>query len=301
MLTRERNHRTLRIQGTFDAIWHRVALFVLLVLSAAFLLLSRSEAQFVTEVRNQATDFLAPGLEVAAEPLHWVEAGVAQVQAIATLYSENERLRAENERLKEWQHVALSLEQQVSRYQALLNLKPDPAMAVVTGRVIAEAGGPFVHTLIVNAGAGDGVSVGQAAVSGSGLVGRVVGAGTIASRILLIQDVNSRIPVVVEPSGARAILIGDSSGQPRLDYLASTATVNAGDRVVTAGDGGLLPPGLPVGVVAGETGNWGVLPFAQSAHVDHVRILRYDFPRELDSPGAAAVATVPDAVGETLQ
>lgn len=301
MLTRERKHRTLRIQGTFDAIWHRVALFVLLVLSAAFLLLSRSEAQFVTDVRDGATDFLAPGLALASEPLNWIESGVEQVGALASLYSENERLREENERLKEWQHVALGLEQKVARYQALLNLKPDPATAVVTGRVIAEAGGPFVYTLIVNAGGGDGVAVGQAAISGSGFVGRVVGAGDAASRILLIQDVNSRIPVVVEPSGARAILIGDSSGQPRLDYLASTATVNLGDRVVTAGDGGLLPPGLPVGVVAGEAGDWGVLPFAQSAHVDHVRILRYDFPRDVETPGSAAVATVPDAVGESLQ
>src|SRR3546814_13615807 len=77
-----------------------------------------------------------------------------------------------------------------------------------------------------------------------------------SARILLINDLNSRIPVLVEPSRERAVLAGDNSSRPRLVYLDVSAEIGTGDRVVTSGQGGVVPPGIPVGIgsTIGESG-----------------------------------------------
>ncbi len=297
MLTADGKHRSLRFRSTFDAIWHRVALFALLCLSIALLLFSRAEAPFIEQARGVLYDVTAPVYEVLARPLDWADDVGDSVQGLIDIYGENERLRAENERLREWQHVALSLEARLRRYEELLNVKGSEATPVATARVIADTGGPFVHALIINAGTDDGVAKGQAAVDARGLVGRVIAAGHHASRVLLLEDLNSRIPVVIEPYGVKAILTGTNLGDPRLEFLPVNTTLNPGDRVVTAGDGGLLPPGIPVGVVAGAPGDLRVTLFADQARVNAVRLLRYEFPRNVEFPPDAAVVSGADAPG----
>ena len=107
-----------------------------------------------------------------------------------------------------------------------------------------------MRTVLVNAGTDDRVARGQAAITGEGLVGRLTEVGNRAARVLLITDLNSRIPVTIESSHANAVLAGDNSERPRLLYLPSPDAVKIGDRIVTSGEGGVFPPGLPVGVVA---------------------------------------------------
>jgi rod shape-determining protein MreC len=151
--------------------------------------------------------------------------------------------------------------------------------------VIGESGGPFVRTLVLAAGERDGVRPQQAVVGARGLVGRVTDVGSDAARILLITDLNSRVPVLIEESGRRAILSGDNSAMPRLMFMEAEAQISAGDRVVTSGHGGVFPPGLPVGTVTeAEGGALRVRPFAQWSRLDNVSVLRYRSPA-LD-PGA---------------
>jgi rod shape-determining protein MreC len=114
----------------------------------------------------------------------------------------------------------------------------------------------------------------------------------------LLQDLNSRIPVAVEPSGTKAILTGDNSSQPRLEYLPPMATVNAGDRVVTSGDGGSLPPGLPVGTVVGEAGDFRVSLFSNYHRAEYARLLQYNFPKTVDAPDGQALVSEGSVPGE---
>jgi len=145
---------------------------------------------------------------------------------------------------------SLSLPDSLRSLQELLNYVPDLSVGYISARVIADTGGAFAHSLLLNAGERDGVQKGQAAITGEGLVGRIAGVGARSSRILLITDLNSRIPVVVGPNRKRAILTGDNTDRPRIIHLPPGEMLSPGDVVTTSGHGGVLPVGLAVGVVA---------------------------------------------------
>ena len=151
--------------------------------------------------------------------------------------------------------------------------------------MIANSGGAYVRSLMVHAGSGNGVARGQAAVTGEGLVGRVSEVGSRAARIILVTDLNSRVPVVVEGSQQRAVLTGDNSERPCLHYLDVGAGIKVGDRVVTSGQGGVFPPGLPVGVVASLDGEAPrVEPYVELSQVEYLRIVDFGLTDGLPKP-----------------
>ncbi len=263
--------------------------FVLLIGSAIMLLvLSKFGNPAVERLRDSIFEVATPVLEVLSQPVVAANRGVAAVKELVFLHEENARLREENERLRRWQSVALSLEQQNAVFRALLAANADPAMSFVSARIIGDAGGPFVRTVLVNAGTRDGIKQGYAALTGEGLVGRVIESGRRASRILLLTDLNSRVPVVIQGSRYRAVLEGDNSDTMRLAFLPTAAQLSAGDRVVTSGHGGVFPPGLPVGVVTKVKDGYNrVRPFVGYDRLEYLRIVRFEFP-PLDAPGSAA-------------
>lgn len=266
----------------------------MLTLAAALLLLGRAETYVFDEARQVVTDMTAPLLEIASRPVSAARRVVERTDEYAYVFDENERLRAENARLLAWKDAALRLESKLARYEALLNVQIDPAIRYVSGRVVSDNGGPFVDTVIVNVGREAGAKSGDGVIDTDGLVGRVVATGERASRILLLTDLNSRIPVVVEPAHYKAVLAGDNTDWPRLEYLASTSSVSPGDRVVTSGDGGLLPPGIPVGlVIQTSDGFLRVQTFADRDRLDFVRILKYEFPSQIDRQDPPAVLLGP--------
>jgi rod shape-determining protein MreC len=252
-------------------------------LSVALLLLTRAEAYVFDEARNKVAEISAPVMEFLSAPLAVMREWVGDLRDYFGVYEENRRLKAENERLMAWKTAAENLEQRLARYEALLDVQLEPGIGYITARVIGDSGGPFVRTYIVNAGRDDGVDVGQAVVDAEGLVGRVVGSGATSARVLLISDLNSRIPVLVEPSHYRAIMRGANDTQPELLELPEAFEISPGDRVVTSGHGGMLPPGLPVGeVILDSSGKYRVEPFAREPRIDYVRILKYEFPNDVD-------------------
>jgi rod shape-determining protein MreC len=246
----------------------------------ALLAFARSQAPLVERLRAHAIDVLAPALEVASRPLEAANRVIAEAKRLWFTYEENARLRADLERLAQWQTVARRLEQENAVLRAQLNLRMEPLPTYVSARVIADGASPFVRTVLLNAGRRDGVEKGQAAVTGAGLAGRVIELGERSSRLLLLTDLNSRVPVTMEGSRWRAILGGDNSPRPKLLFLPNTAEVAVGDRVVTSGAGGVVPPGLPVGVVAqvGES-EIRVQPFVEWDRLEYLSVVRFDLPR----------------------
>ena len=270
----------------------RVSLIFMVTLAAALLLLGRAETYVVDRARQVVTDLAAPLLELASRPVSAARRIVESTDQYAYVFDENERLREENTRLLAWKEAALKLESKVARFEALLNVQVDPTINYVTGRVVGDSGGPFVETFIVNVGSEQNVESGQAVIDTDGLIGRIVATGHSASRILLLTDLNSRVPVSVEPSRARAVLAGDNSASPRLEYVPTNIEIKAGDRVVTSGHGGLLPPGLPIGVLfQTEDGFFRVQMYSTRARLGMVRVLQYEFPDEIDLQDPPAILT----------
>jgi rod shape-determining protein MreC len=255
----------------------RFAYLVLVTAAVALMLLGKAENLFVERLRAVVTDAAAPILAVISEPVAAVERAVGAVEELVYLHSENKRLRVDNQRLRGWEAAARKLEQENAAFRAMLNMRGEAEIqGAISARVIGDSGGPFVRTMLLDAGARMGVAKGQPAVSGKGVVGRVVEAGQRSARVLLVTDLNSRIPVVLESSRYRAILAGDNSDQPRLVFSAAGDRVRPGDRIVTSGHGGVFPPGLPVGVVVSVAdGVPRVQPFVDWHRLEYVEVLAY--------------------------
>jgi rod shape-determining protein MreC len=277
--------RVIRLSPVRRAMLQRIALPCLVLASAAMIVVDRADQAAFRTLRSSVADAAAPALDALSQPLTIVSGAVTQVQGVIATYRDNARLVAENERLSHWQQAALRLEAENARLRSLLHLVPEAAVSFVTARVIANSGGAYVRSLLVDAGGNHGVARGQAAVTGDGLVGRVTETGRRTARVLLVTDLNSRVPVEIVGSGARAILAGDNSERPRLLYLDGATTVKIGSRVVTSGQGGVFPPGLPVGVVATIAGKIPrVDPYVDLARVDYLRIVDYGLAAGLPRP-----------------
>jgi rod shape-determining protein MreC len=212
-----------------------------------------------------------------------VESGnriVAEIDSMLTLREENAELRLAIDRLKRWELVARRMEAENAALRGLLNLRIESKPSFVTARVIGDSGNAYVRTLLANVGAVDGIVQGQAAITGEGMAGRVVEVGRRASRVLLVTDLNSRIPVVIESTRQRAVLTGDNTDTARLAFLPRDAQVTVGARVITSGHGGVLMPGLPVGVVSSITdGVVRVQPLADLGRIEYVRLVAWEGPR----------------------
>lgn len=262
--------------GTLKSLLQRFAFLSLVGLTFALMLIGKADTVLVERARVAVTDAVTPILRVMSEPASVISNVVSNVRELAGIRDENAELREANGRLLQWQSVAQKLEAENRSLRLLLALVPDPDASFVTGRIVADTGGAFAQSVIVMAGQTDGVQKGQVVTTGNGLVGRVMFAGLNSSRILLISDINSRIPVLVGEAGQRAILAGDNSGRPRLLFLGDNTGAAPGDKVVTSGDANAFPPGLPVGqVVRVEDNAVEVEPYAARDKLQYVRVVDY--------------------------
>jgi rod shape-determining protein MreC len=268
----------------------RFSFLLFMALALGFLLLGRIQPTVAQSIRTHVVDGLAPVLDAIARPMTAVQNAAANVKSYLNLRSENEKLRADNIQLKQWQNDAAVLQNENRELHSLLRFKTEPGLAYISARVIADTGGPFVRGLIITAGTVDGVHEGMAAMTGDGLIGRVTEAGDWSSRVLLITDLNSRIPVVIAGSDDRAILSGDNSSIPKLLYLPHDATPLRGSRVFTSGHGGIFPPNLPIGTVTETSrGVYGLTPAADLGRINYVRLVDFHLKGGMFNPMASSI------------
>jgi len=274
-----------RIAAPIKNLAQRFAYLTLVLSTIALMFLGKIDTVVVERVRVIVTDSMAPILDAVSRPVEAVNKVIQEAHDLYALRLQNTELKTDRERLLQWQAVARRLEAENETLRGLLNFVPDRDPGFVTARVIADTGGSFANSLILNAGDRAGIRKGQAAVSGEGLVGRVADVGRRSSRLLLVTDINSRIPIMVQPGGARAIMAGNNTGTPKLVHLSPGFSVAAGDRVVTSGHGGAFPQGLPVGVVASNNENGiAVQPYTDQERLQYVRILDYGLTGIIEIP-----------------
>ena len=293
----------MRMPMHLRATVQRTGLPFLVLLSAGIVVLGKADQMILASVRTAMTDAVAPALDAIARPVAAVGTAVDQVRGAIALYQENRRLARDNERLLQWQQTALKLAADNRQLRSLVKVVPEPAVSYATARVIANSGGAYVRTVMIDAGSDDGLARGQAVISGEGLVGRLTEVGSRAARVLLITDLNSRVPVALERTHDAAVLAGDNSDRPHLAYLTDPKEIKIGDRVVTSGDGGIFPPGLPVGVVAAvDASGPRIEPYADLGELGYIMAVDYGLSRGLPQP-VPANAPIPrhhkTAVGGT--
>lgn len=280
-----------------------IALIVAGVAATAILLSDRREtfkAEAYGATRKASDTVLAPVGDALAAPGRWIGSGVDAVRDYFMAGSQNRELKAELKDMRQWRDVAIALKDENARYRTLLGLKTDPPIPMVAARIVTDSRGPFADTRLANAGQEKGVKPGNPVMSENGLVGRVIGVTNGASRVLLLTDIASRTPIMIDRTNARAILTGDGGPNPRLDYLRGRDPIREGDRLLTSGDGGVLPRGLPVGTATrGLDGRWRVVLASDRAPIDFVRILLFeDFTQVVNHNELSKLPVPPPTAGD---
>ncbi len=253
----------------------RLTLPLLIAGAFALLLLGKADALLAERARASLGDTLAPLYDLIADPVARARAAIAEAGHLVSLVGENAALRAENEHLRQWQAVALALEAENATLRANLHWIPDPAAAYVTARVVADAGGVYAHSVLLAVGPRHGITKGQVALDDRGLVGRITETGSRSARVMLITDLNSRIPVTLEHSRARAILAGTNGTLPRLLFWPEDTPPEEDELVVTSAEANAFPAGLPVGHVHYVGAAPMVVPAARLTRLDMVRVFDY--------------------------
>lgn len=284
---KERSRFASRVSAPIRNLAQRFAYLGLALVAFALMLLGKADIDMIDRFRAEVTDSVAPILDVMSRPVATANEVIADAYELFAVRDENADLRRDRDRLLQWQMVARKLESENKALREQLNYIPGPDASYVTARVIADTGGAFAHSLLLNVGARPGVGKGMAVTTGAGLVGRISDVGARSARVLLITDLNSRIPVLIEQTRTRAILAGNNTYRPQLLHLPPGVTVSPGDRVVTSGHGGVFPAGLPVGVVeqVGE-GGISVQPFVPRDRIEYVRVVNFGLQGILRQPEA---------------
>ena len=272
----------------------RIGLGLLAFVCLGLFLLWRIDSPRVERIRADLVDAVVPGFEWMTVPVRRMADMIDDFQSYQRLHEQNRDLRRELQQMRAWKEAAVQLEQQNAKLLALNNVRLDPKLTSVSGVVIADSGSPFRQSVLLNVGTRDGIVEGWATMDGLGLVGRISGVGENTSRVLLLTDATSRIPVTIQPSGQRAMLMGDNSVAPVLSFIEDASLIRPGDRVVSSGDGGLFPAGLLIGEVSqAADSRLRVRLAADYLRLEFLRVLRSHRAEVIDDEGDLLIPPQP--------
>ena len=262
----------------------------------------RIDSPRVERFRAAVIDRVVPSFDWAMAPVTGIANLVGDFQSYQQLAAQNGDLRRELQQMKAWKEAALQLEQENAKLLDLNNVRIDPQFTYVTGVVMTDSGSPFRQSVLLNVGARDGLIDGWPTMDGIGLVGRISGVGDRTARVILLTDTSSRIPVTIQPSGQKAILAGDNTLNPPIEFLENPDVVRPGDRVVSSGDGGVFPADLLVGQVAlGNDRRLRVKLSADYERLEFLRVLRARAHEVITDPGGLlAPANLPQPLPEPV-
>lgn len=270
----------------------KLTLPVLVIASFGVMLLGKADTILAERARMALNDALGPIYATLSEPLGAIQGAVTEIGELWHMRAENTKLREENEYLRRWQGIALALDAENIRLKASLNWIPDPTANFVTARVVADAGGVYARAALLSVGPNHSIHKGEIALDERGLIGRITEVGARTARVLLITDLNSRIPVIMETSRARAILVGTNGPRPRLLYWPEGVQPQEGERIVTSAEANAFPANLPVGTVRHTaSGVPEVEAFAMLNRLEVVRI--FDYGLSGVTPPEAPVKSTP--------
>ncbi len=233
----------------------RLSLFLLILLSIAILVVGRVNTKYTEQIRIIITDISTPLLSVLSSPVETYQSVKDSLYKTIYVYQENERLIVENKSLLRLKAVAIELEAENRRLRNILNFIPEGDVSYITSRIVGTTGGPYNKSVIINSGTEKGIDKGYIVRNNQGLVGRIVEVGRNSARILLVTDINSRIPIITENTREKAIMIGDNTAMPQLIHLPKDTNISVGEKLVTSGDGKAFPSGVEVGIVQAVTDN----------------------------------------------
>ncbi len=265
---------------------HGIGTTFLIIFSILLLLVGKINENSLNFLKSYYLDITSNFLTLVGKPVNSLSDGFYRVNNLVNMYTENQILKEENKSLIKWKDLALRLLAENKELQKLLNSVNLDSENLITTRVISNSAGSYVKTLTINVGSNDGVKLGNPVINDWGMIGRVVELGRNSSRVLLTVDINSQIPVYFENSLHRAILVGKNSDLLELKFLKKRVLLLDGDRLLTSGEGGVLPRGIPVGIYSSaintKSDKLFVVPAKNWDKLNILKVVLYDYNKDFN-------------------
>ena len=250
----------------------KFSLFILVALSILLIFIETIESKPINFFRSFIKDAIYRGSVVTATPGKALGNLNNFFSNHVDLYKNYDLLKKENEKLKNNKNKSEFLELENSQLRVLINEQISSNKNLISARVMLDKQSPYLNSFVINMGNNKGIKNGMAVMNGNNFIGRIVDVSYFSSRVLLISDFNSKIPVLIEPSANHAILGGHGNKKPTLEYLPENHKVQNGDKVYTSGKGGVFPPGMPIGEVKIQDDIIKVFPFSDLDQITFVSI-----------------------------
>lgn len=261
--------------GELKILLRRFFVILLFLFSFFFILLSKVDSVIVESINRAALSVIGPVMQIVEFPARIGDRIYTYFYDMRQIYTDNRELREENRQMLILQNKVRTLEVENQLLARLLNYVPPAEAKFLSAKIIAESDDNFTHMLLVYIG-NESVKKGQVVLGDESVIGRVDKISGKYAKVILVTDINSKIPVVIERTRARGVLSGNNTAMPDLIFTHSTADIREGDVVVTSGVGGMFPAGLPIGFVSSvKTGEIKVETLADISRVEYVRIVDY--------------------------
>ena len=222
---------------------------LILIVPLALVLFFNAHPDRASALRTSIADRVAPVIELVGQPFHFAKMGLHNVHEYFNLRRDNTALQDQVRLLHYYQGQVMWLKSENAHLKKITNYKQPGAAHSWSGRVIALSSNSFSQSVLIALGSKDGIERGMVAMVDQLLVGRVVEVGDHVARILLLTDPSSKIPVMIDGSPERALLVGDNDDEPYLEYLPPHPQLYPTQKIFTSGHDGIFPPGLLIGEI----------------------------------------------------
>ena len=251
----------------------KFSLFVLILLSILIFILDTADLKPVQIMRSLINDGIYRVSAITSSPIKASRSTKDFLSEHFSVYKENERLKIELEEFKKKNFNSLYLQTQNRNLQNIVEFQEKSKYSTVTSKIILDKNSPYLNSVVINKGRNAGILLGMPVLNKGNLVGRIVEVNFTSSRILLLNDLNSRIPVVISPNGSQAILSGSGELMPNLQYLPESYQVSDDHLVFTSGKDGIFFSGISIGKVTLDEGVFKVKLFSDPNQINFVSVI----------------------------
>ena len=251
----------------------KFSLFVLILISVVIFALDTTQIKPVKILRSLINDGVYRISAISSSPIKFTSASKDFFINHIFLYQENEKLKTEIAELKKLKLNNSYLRAQNKQLNEIVELDKEMAYRTVSAKIMLDKNSPYLNSVIINKGINSDIKLGMPVLSKGHLVGRIVEVNFVSSRILLLNDLNSKIPVVISPNGDQGILSGVGEANPILDYLPENFNSSGESLVYTSGKDGILVPGISIGRAFNEDGRVIVKLFTDPSQIFLVNVV----------------------------
>jgi len=250
----------------------KFSLLVLIMLCITLLFAEHIDTKPLNYLRSFVKDAIYRSSVLINFPLKTFSNFTVVVKKHFKIYEDYSQLIIENKELKSDALKSDFLELENAQLKKLIQEEKNSSFNFLSARVMIDKQSPYLNSFILNIGSNKNIKNGMAVLEGNNFIGRIVDVNFFSSRVLLISDLNSKVPVITEPEGYHAILSGHGKNGSVLKYLPDNHKIKDGDKVYTSGKAGIFLPGIPIGKIKVNGNIVKVLPFSELNQITFVNI-----------------------------